>query len=76
MNSEDIKSYPTDCAPSYIPNNLTSNNNMLYFIHNSESQPRIMQINKKLFEANNNTKYVGPFNNNETYEMYFAKIYF
>ena len=74
MNSEDIKSFPTDCAPSYIPNNLTSNNNMLFFIHNSESQPRIMEINKKLFENNNNnTKYINPFNNNETYEMLFCK---
>ena len=76
MNSEDIKSYPTDCAPSYIPNNLTSNNNMLYFIHNSESQPRIMQINKNYSKLIITLNMLVLLIIMKLTKCYFVKIYF
>lgn len=69
---DSYKSYRIDCAPSYLTNNLTQSEDYLFFIHNSESQPRIMKINKEIFNSSSSGN-VSIFTTNETSEMLFCK---
>lgn len=42
-----LKNYVTDCSPSHLFNNLSNSENSIIYIHNSESQPRIITVNKE-----------------------------
>lgn len=53
-----LKSFITDCSPSYIPNNLTSSKNEIFYIHNSEINPRIIKINKSFLSNPDKSKYI------------------
>ena len=67
-------SYNLECSPSYIINNLSQSKNSIYFIHNSQSFPRVLVINKKLLkEQKTNTKCISVLNSSEKNEMLFVK---
>ena len=66
--------YNIECSPSYIINNLSQSKNSLYFIHNSQSFPRVLVINKKLLkERNTSNKNMSVLNSSEKNEMLFLK---
>jgi hypothetical protein len=66
--------YNIECSPSYIINNLSISKDNLYFIHNSQSFPRILIVNKKLLkEKENINKCVSVLNSSEKNEMLFVK---
>jgi len=44
---EIIKFINTDCSPSHLSNNINISKSNIAYIHNSESTPRIILINKK-----------------------------
>ena len=72
--SNNIKSYNLECSPSYIINNLSQSKDSLYFIHNSQSFPRVLVINKSsLNDKNNPTKNISILNSSEKNEMLFIK---
>ena len=71
-NDKKITIHKIDCSPSYIINNLSISKDNLYFIHNSQSLPRILVINKKLLKEDNN-KCATVLNSSETNEMLFVK---
>ena len=71
-NQEKINIYNIECSPSYLINNLSISKDNLYFIHNSQSFPRILIVNKKLIKENKN-KSVSVLNSSEKNEMIFAK---
>ena len=67
-------SYNLECSPSYIINNLSQSKHSLYFIHNSQSFPRILVINKKLLkEKSTSSKSMSVLNSSEKNEMLFVK---
>lgn len=68
--------YHTECSPSHLPSNLSSSNSTLFFIHNSESQPRVMTINKKLFDSESqpSSSFVCSFNTSEGNEMLCVRV--
>ena len=67
-----------EAAPSHLFNNLAMDHKWLYFIHNSESKPRIISINKSYLDVNNNDENKKicslPLSVNETNEMLIAKV--
>lgn len=67
----------TDISPSHLINNLTYTNNHLMYIHNSEAQPRIITVDKKLFYETRPEEmiahHVKILNNKETNEMTIIK---
>ena len=67
-----------EAVPSHLFNNLAMDHKWLYFIHNSESKPRIISINKSYLDVNNkdeNKKICSPpLSVNETNEMLIAKM--
>ena len=64
QSNDSIKIIQTNSSPSHLFNNLTINDNNLYFIHNSESQPRVMSVDKKFLETQQNINTsVKSFNN-------------
>lgn len=70
MESTDknIRFVNTECSPSHSYNNMTESEDKIYYIHNSEIQPRIIVIDKKLFEASNKDNlvdYITKLNSNE-----------
>lgn len=69
----EIKNLNIDCSPSYLFNNLTGTKSSLYFIHNSESLPRIILVHKKMIQERIKTKCVDIFNSSEQNEMIFVK---
>jgi hypothetical protein len=72
--SNNIKSYNLECSPSYIINNLSQSKDSLYFIHNSQSFPRVLVIKKSsLNDKNNPTKNISILNSSEKNEMLFIK---
>ena len=71
-NDKKITIHKIDCSPSYIINNISISKDNLYFIHNSQSLPRILVINKKLLKEDNN-KCATVLNSSETNEMLFVK---
>ena len=68
-----INIYNIECSPSYLTNNLSISKENLYFIHNSQSFPRILVINKKLLKEKDNSKSVSVLNSSEKNEMLFVK---
>jgi hypothetical protein len=68
-----INTYSLGCSPSYIINNLSQSKEFLYFIHNSQSCPRVISINKKLLKEKNINKSVSVFNSSEKNEMLHIK---
>ena len=76
MTEDEInhKIYNIECSPSYIINNLSQSKDSIYFIHNSQSFPRVLLINKKLLkEKNTNNKCMSVLNSSEKNEMIFVK---
>ena len=71
--SNNINTYPLGCSPSYLINNLSQSKEFLYFIHNSQSCPRVISINKKLLKEKNINKSVSVFNSSEKNEMLHIK---
>jgi WD40 repeat protein len=71
--SNNINTYSLGCSPSYIINNLSQSKEFLYFIHNSQSCPRVISINKKLLKEKNINKSVSVFNSSEKNEMLHIK---
>lgn len=69
--------YNLECSPSYIINNLSQSKDSLYYIHNSQSFPRVLVINKKIIKQNNNiinnNKSMAVLNSSEKNEMLFVK---
>ena len=68
-----IKVYNIECSPSYIINNLSISKKNLYFIHNSQSFPRILIVNKKILKEKENKECVSVLNSSEKNEMIFVK---
>ena len=71
--SNNINTYSLGCSPSYLINNLSQSKEFLYFIHNSQSCPRVISINKKLLKEKNINKSVSVFNSSEKNEMLHIK---
>ena len=73
--NENYETYNLECSPSYLINNLTSTEKSLYFIHNSESLPRVLVANKEIILDKNKSKNkcLSIFNPNEANEMIFIK---
>ena len=71
--SNNINTYSLGCSPSYLINNLSHSKEYLYFIHNSQSCPRVISINKKLLKEKNINKSVSVFNSSEKNEMLHIK---
>ena len=71
--SNNINTYSLGCSPSYLINNLSHSKEFLYFIHNSQSCPRVISINKKLLKEKNINKSVSVFNSSEKNEMLHIK---
>ena len=71
--SNNINTYSLGCSPSYLINNLSQSKEFLYFIHNSQSCPRVISINKKLLKEKNVNKSVSVFNSSEKNEMLHIK---
>jgi hypothetical protein len=74
--NDNIKYINTDSSPSHLFNNLTVSDKHIFFIHNSETLPRVMAIDKKLLyesHVENLTHYVTKLNSNETNEMLIVK---
>ena len=71
--SNNINTYSLGCSPSYLINNLSHSKEFLYFIHNSQSCPRVISINKSLFKDKNIKKSVSVFNSSEKNEMLHIK---
>ena len=68
----------TEDTPSHLFNNLAADNKSIYFIHNSQSKPRIVSIYKSNIDTINNdsNKKISslPLSINETNEMLIAKV--
>lgn len=67
----------TECSPSHLFNNLQVTDRNIMYIHNSEAQPRIITVDKRLLtETKSDEKihqYVNKLNNNETSDMLLFK---
>ncbi len=46
-NKEIIRYVTTDCSPSHLPNNMTLSKKHVFYIHNSETQPRVIMIDRE-----------------------------
>ncbi len=74
QQKETIKIISTNSSPSHLQNNFTHNKTNFYFIHNSESNPRVISIDKTyLTNQSNIGSLIKSFNNSETNEMIFVK---
>ena len=74
QNKQNVIIYNLECSPSYIINNLSQSKDSIYYIHNSQSFPRVLVINKKILkEKNNYTKNISVLNSSEKNEMLFIK---
>lgn len=77
MENEDgnnsIRNINIECSPSYLINNLAFLKDTLFFIHNSESLPRVISVNKRIISEKMKNKFINIFNNGETNEMLFVK---
>lgn len=52
---EIIRNINTDCSPSHLPNNISLSKNHVFYIHNSETQPRIIMVDRKYNKNINNS---------------------
>lgn len=69
--------YNIECSPSHLFNNLSTNANKSVFIHNSESTPRVITIDNKLFQGDEPkqlTKLITKFVTPDKNEIYCAQI--
>jgi WD40 repeat protein len=79
IKDEKIKYFNTDCSPSHLLSNISISDKNILYIHNSEIQPRIIIIDKKLLtmkgaiDTNDLPTYVTKLNSSETNEMLVAK---
>lgn len=73
QSNKKILTYNLECSPSYIINNLSHSKDSLYFIHNSQSFPRVLVIKKKSLKEKENTKNISILNSSEKNEMLFIK---
>ena len=73
-SQHNVTIYDLECSPSYIINNLSQSKESIYYIHNSQSFPRVLVINKKILkEKSNNNKSITVLNSSEKNEMLFIK---
>ena len=74
-NKPNIIIYNLECSPSYIINNLSQSKDSIYYIHNSQSFPRVLVINKKILREKNtpNPKFITVLNSSEKNEMLFVR---
>ena len=72
-NNKNISTYNIECSPSYLINNLSISKDSLYFIHNSQSFPRVIVINKNSLEKEAKNNSISVLNSSEKNEMLFIK---
>lgn len=72
-DSKKIQIHSIEVSPSHIINNLSISNESLYFIHNSQSFPRVIVIKKELLKDNSKKVNVSLLNSSERNEMIFIK---
>ena len=72
-DSKNISIYNIECSPSYLINNLSMSKESLYFIHNSQTFPRILIVNKKILKEKSKNKSLSVLNSSEKNEMLFIK---
>ncbi len=46
-NKEIIRYINTDCSPSHLANNISVSKKHVFYIHNSETQPRVIMVDRK-----------------------------
>lgn len=46
-NKEIIRYVNTDSSPSHLPNNISVTKKHIFYIHNSETQPRVIMVDRK-----------------------------
>lgn len=72
-NDLNLKYINTECSPSYLFNNISTSDLNIYYIHNSEIQPRIIVVNKEIFNKDstksNLLNNVGKLNGNENLQI-------
>ena len=69
---KDVSYFTTECSPSHIFQNMSSSANEIYYIHNSEIQPRIIVIDKNLFVSKNTneySKFINKLNGSESLQI-------
>jgi WD40 repeat protein len=75
--SESLKYINTECSPSHLFNNLSLTDKSIMYIHNSEAQPRVIVVDKKLLHENESIQtYVNKLNGSETNEMIYVRCVF
>ena len=72
-DNKNISIYNIECSPSYIINNLSMSKNSLYFIHNSQSFPRVIVIKKDSLKKEEKNNSISVLNSSEKNEMLFIK---
>ena len=72
-DSKNISIYNIECSPSYIINNLSISKDSLYFIHNSQSFPRVIVIKKDSLKKEEKNNSISVLNSSEKNEMLFIK---
>ena len=72
-DNKNISIYNIECSPSYIINNLSISKDSLYFIHNSQSFPRVIVIKKDSFKREEKNNSISVLNSSEKNEMLFIK---
>ena len=68
----DIYYITTDCSPSHLFGNLSVTDKSVMYLHNSESQPRVIVVDRNLLKEKlleNLSSYVTKLNSSETNEM-------
>ena len=72
-DNKNISIYNIECSPSYIINNLSISKDSLYFIHNSQSFPRVIVIKKDSLKKEERNNSISVLNSSEKNEMLFIK---
>ena len=72
-DNKNISIYNIECSPSYIINNLSISKDSLYFIHNSQSFPRVIVIKKDSLKKEEKNNSISVLNSSEKNEMLFIK---
>ena len=72
-DNKNISIYNIECSPSYIINNLSISKDSLYFIHNSQSFPRVIVIKKDSLKKEEKNNSISVLNSSEKIEMLFIK---
>ena len=72
-DNKNISIYNIECSPSYIINNLSISKDSVYFIHNSQSFPRVIVIKKDSLKKEEKNNSISVLNSSEKNEMLFIK---